>query len=283
MSKSILSKYSRTPKINVRLPLGVSFYNSDIVDGSVNDIPVLPMTARDEMVLKNPDSLLNGEAVVNMIHSCVPSIKNARLVYAPDIEIIILAIIHASYGENLNYTTICPKCKHENNYTYDIPSLIDGCKRFTPPFTIEQNINGDKLIFELVPHTYETITKLGMIQFESNKLHQLISSDSLSEEDKIKEFGKSLNKMSEIQYDALINSVISIKIPEGDVTDRATIKDFFNDASPDLINKISDMLLDINNAGINTKFTASCTKCKHEWDSEIPLDPADFFVKNSNR
>ena len=42
-------------------------------------IPVLPMSTRDEITINTPDALMNGQGVVDMIHSCCPNIKKNGL------------------------------------------------------------------------------------------------------------------------------------------------------------------------------------------------------------
>ena len=56
-------------------------YSDDVLDTSIEEHPVLPMTAKDELIMKNPDALLNGDAVIQVIESCVPTIKNAMALY----------------------------------------------------------------------------------------------------------------------------------------------------------------------------------------------------------
>ena len=59
-----LAGHFRVPKLYTELPSGGKFYDSDTIDFTENDeLPVFPMTAKDEIMLKNPDALLNGEAV----------------------------------------------------------------------------------------------------------------------------------------------------------------------------------------------------------------------------
>ena len=50
------------------------------------ELPVYPMTAIDEITYRTPDALFNGQAVVNVIHSCVPNIKNAWEIPGTDLD-----------------------------------------------------------------------------------------------------------------------------------------------------------------------------------------------------
>ena len=66
-----LKKYYRQPKQFVKLPSNYRFYT----EGSISvpesrEVAVYPMTAKDEMMFKTPDALLNGQATVDVIQSC---------------------------------------------------------------------------------------------------------------------------------------------------------------------------------------------------------------------
>ena len=65
-----LSKYFRKPTIYVQIPTGGRF-NPEIDKTILDEIPIMPMTAIDEISMQNPDELLNGESLMNVIKSCV--------------------------------------------------------------------------------------------------------------------------------------------------------------------------------------------------------------------
>ena len=68
---SILKKYQRQPKLYIDLPSQGKYYS----EGSLTkheEIEVYSMTASDEIIIKTPDALLNGEATARIIANCVP-------------------------------------------------------------------------------------------------------------------------------------------------------------------------------------------------------------------
>ena len=72
-----LKQYFRRPAIYLRLPSEGKFYSQGAIDLPENkEIPIYPMTAIDEITTKTPDMLFNGTAVIEIIKSCVPNIKN---------------------------------------------------------------------------------------------------------------------------------------------------------------------------------------------------------------
>ena len=72
-----LNKYYRQPSIYITLPTKGRYYSADVYTPTqTGEIPVLPMTAKDEIAFKTPDAMLNGQATVDVIKSCCPNILN---------------------------------------------------------------------------------------------------------------------------------------------------------------------------------------------------------------
>ena len=95
-----LRKYFRQPKVYITLPSKGKFY----ADGAIElpesgEFPVFAMTAKDELTMKTPDALLNGQATVDVIKSCIPAIKNPWSMPSIDLDAVLIAIRIATYGE----------------------------------------------------------------------------------------------------------------------------------------------------------------------------------------
>jgi len=110
-----LAKHFRQPKIYLRLPSQGRFWPEGSIDMPENgELPVYSMTAKDELVLKTPDALINGQSTVNLIQSCVPNIKDGFAIPSLDLDALLVAIRIASYGEQLTITATIPNTDIEN-------------------------------------------------------------------------------------------------------------------------------------------------------------------------
>ena len=88
-----LSMFMRQPKIYIKLPSGGLFWpNGSLELSETGEYPVYSMTAKDELMLKVPDALMNGQAIVDVIQHCVPNVKNAWKIPTIDLDIILIAI-----------------------------------------------------------------------------------------------------------------------------------------------------------------------------------------------
>ena len=111
-----LSKYFRQPKLYIKLPSQGKWYGNNSFEPTVTgEIPVYAMTGKDELILKNPDGLLNGQSTVDVIQSCVPNIKNAWEISSLDLDMLLVAIRIATYGPNMDVGHVCPNCGVENS------------------------------------------------------------------------------------------------------------------------------------------------------------------------
>lgn len=108
MNSNPLSQYFRQPAIYIKLPSQGNFYPDGALVAMPNgEYPVLPMTTLDEITYRTPDALFNGQAVVSVIESCMPNIKKGWAVPAVDLDTILVAIRIATYGNDLELSTIC--------------------------------------------------------------------------------------------------------------------------------------------------------------------------------
>ena len=97
-----LSKYFRQPSVYVGLPSGGNYPPTVMERSQTGEIGVQPMTARDEVIFKTPDALMNGQGVVDVIQSCIPQIKDAWQLINYDLDTVFIAIRIATYGETMN-------------------------------------------------------------------------------------------------------------------------------------------------------------------------------------
>jgi hypothetical protein len=270
---SNLNKLYRVPKININLPTGGKYYPENQVKFSMDgSLPIRAMTAKDELMLKSPDSLLNGDCLVHIIQSCVPEITNVRKLLAPDVEAILLGIFHASYGPTMEIKASCPVCNHKNDFELTIREILDDAETFECPasVTIDLGVQDNiptKFVVWVNPYTFETSTKQQLMLFEHSKLLQVMASDTASDEDKVKVFNDSFKKMVEIKFQSVLDSVLEIEINReinGEiqiekVDSKEDIKEFIFNADKDLVDPIIAKIDELNKIGIRKTFDAVCS------------------------
>ena len=286
-----LAEYFRTPEVQQVLPTGGRFFREDEIKLSMSgEIAVYPMTATDDIIIKNPDALLNGDAVERLIKSCVPDIKEPRKISIPDLDVLILAIRKASSGDVLPVNVKCPNCGNEFEFNASIQEILDRALPVTEEDCIVR-LDAEVVVY-LQPYDFMCKTKLDLAAFEETKLLQHLLSAETSDEEKARLFNKSFEKIAELNLDLVSYCIRSIQIPSGPVTDQAFIREFIRKAKKDKIRKIQDGIKHLSSLGIDRKMKINCpgqitkkdddgnarvSDCKHEWETELVFDPSNFF------
>lgn len=273
-----LANYYRQPKIFTRLPSRGRFYKDDSLDQSqTEEYPVYSMTAKDELMMKTPDALMNGQSTVEVIKSCIPSIKNPWNMPSIDLDAVLIAIRIATYGENMELTANCPHCTAENDYEINLTQWLAHMNQFEYQDILEI----DPLTVHVRPYTYQEMTQTSLKTLEQQKIFQIINDEELSDEAKLEKFGESFVKLTELTVDIIAKCISQIDTPDGSTEDKDQIRDFLHNAPKEIFEKVSGH---VNNMKSQMEFppqNVTCNECKKEFVMPIELDQSNFFVVRS--
>jgi|TARA_B110000908_G_C10262273_1_gene460263 hypothetical protein len=232
-----LAGHFRTAKIYFTLPSGGKYYGENCLEMSeTGELPVLPMTAKDELALKTPDALLSGQATVDLIQSCIPNIKNAWSMPSLDIDACLIAIRIATYGEHMSISATAPGTTTQVDYTIDLRNVLD---RYTnAEFDNKFDANGLTCIVR--PLSYKEFSQVSMQTFEEQRIFSLVNNDQIEEDEKLKQFNITFNKIRDITLGMVINSVVSIQVGDDVVTARDHITEFLENTDKSFFKALSD-------------------------------------------
>jgi hypothetical protein len=269
-----LSQYFRQPNIYIKLPSKGQNYPTGALDMPANgELPVYPMTAIDEITYRTPDALFNGQATVNVIQSCIPAIKDGWAVPSIDLDTILIAIRIASYGHNMEFGTTCPACNNASENTLDLRTVLDILS--APDYNASIKYRDLEIYFK--PLTYQNLNDNNQLQFEQQKLLQVIPDATVSESDKMTALTAAFKKLTEITVHSLALSIIAIKTPNALVNEFEYINDFLKNCDRDLFNQIRDHVIKLREQSEMQPLKMTCPECKHEYEQVITLDMSSFF------
>jgi bacterioferritin-associated ferredoxin len=273
-----LSQYFRQPSIYIKLPSQGKNYPAGSLDMPVNgELPVYPMTAIDEITYRTPDALFNGQATVNVIQSCIPSIKNAWAIPSIDLDTILIAIRIASYGHDMDFGTTCPACNDTTERTIDLRTMLESLR--SPNY--EAPIHYGDLEIHFRPLSYKNLNDNSQLQFEQQKLLQVIPDSTVSDADKMTALTKAFKQLTEITVQSLSLSVTAIKTPQALVSEQAYIEDFLKNCDRELFNQIRDHVMKLRELSELQPLKLQCTACQHEYEQSLTLDMTSFFAPAS--
>jgi hypothetical protein len=278
MSNNPLTQYFRQPAVYVRLPSNGKYYaDGAIVMPPNGELPVYPMTAIDEITYRTPDALFNGNAVVNVIKSCIPAIRDPWSVPAMDVDTILVAIRMASYGTTMEISTTCPNCTHEEDYGIDLRNMIDSMK--APDYS-KSLVDGDLEIF-FKPMTYQNLNDNNRRQFEEQKILQILPETDMPEEKRMSALSAALIKLTELAVSTLAQSISAVKTPTALVNEPAYIEDMLKNCDRRLFNKIRDYIVEVKVGAEIQPLTIKCSECTRDYLQAITLDMTSFFADAS--
>jgi hypothetical protein len=278
-----LKRYYRQPQISIQLPSKGKYYPADVVQQTVTgEHQVLPMTAMDELAFRTPDSMMSGQATVDVIKSCIPTILDPWQLVNYDIDTVLIAIRIASYGETMDITSGVPVTGETVTHTVNLPQMLDQLRR--DQITDQCTLQGG-LTVQVNPLTYKQITDSQLKTFEQQRIYAQVSQSEMTAEEKTKRFTDSFHVLSKLNMDLLVSNIAKITLPAGEsVTDRAQIKEFIQNADAKLIKELENKLADIRQQGsikpIKIKATEEQIKAGVPATYEVPItfDNANFFV-----
>lgn len=273
-----LRKHFRQPAIYISLPSSGRWYEpNSLVMPPNRELPVLPMTATDEITSRTPDALFNGSAVISVIASCVPAIKNPWSVPSCDINVLLIGIRIASYGHDMNIASRCPKCSHDHEFVLDLRKLLESLGR--PDYDKKLQI-GD-LTFGFRPLTYRQINDNNILQYEDQKLMRIMNQTDLTDQKKMELIGDSFRKITQLTMIAVSQCIAAISTDSSIVTDQNHIAEYLVNCEKDIFNQIRDHIGELKTVSDFRPLDLTCENCGHQYQQEFSLDISNFFETNS--
>jgi len=276
-----LKKYYRQPKQFIRLPSGYKYYQQGSIEvGESGEVAVYPMTAKDELIFKTPDALLNGEATVTVIQSCVPAIKNAWQMPSIDVDACLIAIRMATYGTTMNVPITVPGTKIEKDYQLDLQGTLD--KLLSAQYQSTVFVGNMEVTTQ--PLSYDQFSKMAIKSFEEARVQELIRNNEMTDEEKLQRFQRSLTKLTDLNVSMVSDTVASIKVDGQLVTDKAMIKDFIENAEKNFFQSILDHLEIQRQAFALPTITVQSSEeerkegAPEEYQIPVQFDTANFFA-----
>lgn len=273
MENNPLQQYFRRPAVYISLPSkGIGYSPQDLDMPENLELPVYPMTAIDEITARTPDALFNGSAVVDLIKSCVPNIKNPWAIKSTDMDAILIGIKAASDSETLEIDTKCPNCGTES--TYGI-SLLAVLSNFTAG-DYETPLEVGDLKFKFRPLTYKEMNQASMGQFEVQKFFNSIM-EIEDQDERNRATKEALEKITYLTMEILSKTIEYIETPSMRVDDTEYILDFMKNCDNKIYNAIRDHSAKLREGTEIKPAHIKCHSCKHEFDQSYTINPTDFF------
>ena len=213
-------------------------------------------------------------AVVSIIKSCIPGIKDPWQMPSVDIDASLIAIRAATNGTDLEVESKCPKCEEESKYGVNLIGLLGKMS----VGNYDNMLNSGELKIKLKPMNYTDINQGNLAQFEMQR--DISSIESIVDQDERNEKSRTtMLKISKMNIDMMMNSIEFIMIPTGEqVIDKAFIGEFLENCDRNVHDLIRKSITSLRENTIIKPQQIKCIHCTYDYDQPLILNVTDFFA-----
>lgn len=239
---------------------------------STGQYPVFPMTLIDEITAKTPDALMSGQAVVDVIRSCIPAIKDPWKASNITIDKALVAIKIASQGGEVEIASECPNCKTQTSYDINLGlslKQIDSSK-------FDQVYDFFGMKFKFRPINYTQVTDAQKMTFELNRAMLKINLiEDINEKKEV--LNKELREFSKYTMRITAQSIEFIESDGVKVDETQFIDEYLANISKQDYEEIRNFVESLRENSKVKPLNLKCPECEHEYKQEYQLDFSDFF------
>jgi hypothetical protein len=272
----------RQPKIYIKLPSEGKFWATGALEPTeTGEYPVYSMTAKDELMLKIPDALISGQAIVDVIQHCMPHVKNAWAIPNIDLDIILIALRIATYGEKMRVPVTMKGISED--YEVDLRYIMNDLMNAIRWESVVQ-INPELVVY-VKPTTYKSMSSSAVTTFETQRVIQIASDNTMSAEEKTKTFKEAIDKLNDLTIGLINSSVYKIDYSDGTTEDKVHIKEFLDNADKEIFDQIKHHLEKLReNNNIKplkvqpTEEMLAAGVANEALEVPLTFDPSTFFV-----
>lgn len=271
-----------------QLPSKGLFYTNGELSPEIKDgiVHVRPMSALDEINMKNADQLFSGSAVETVFRKCVQGIEKPDQLLAKDVDALMIYLRVVTYGPSYEFAArhnchipahlmldkdvepsdeikeelkqYFSEFRREHSYAADVEQIMAKIK-YLDPTTLEDaytvNLPEYNQVVKLRPNQYQQV--LAIVRKNQNK-----TDISVAE-----------------QQENLILLLLGVIESINGVTDEAFIKEWAEQIQPSAVNRIGDKIENVDEWGAEMRWTCKCKDCGETFTVDIPINPVSFFTE----
>lgn len=283
-----LSDYFRQPGTYITLPSSGRYYKQPPKLTDSGELAIYPMTAKDELRLKNPDALFNGEAMRGVIKSSCPDIADVDEIPSADVDMILVAIKMASYGDDMPMD-ISHGCNESDGKSQTINvslgQIIGTLKPIPDKLGVVKLANN--LEVHLRPYNLKDQSRLLRMQFDSMRALQASEQREEAVEKQTLIANTGFAQLVDLSHDLMIGAIQKVVIPgSGDgepqeITEVKFIADWLGNLDRSSVDRLEEELKQFQEFGIIREVSAKCDYCGESYKTDMLFDPTSFFSVGS--
>lgn len=260
MSNPLLASL-KIPGELVRLPSGGTLYDEGVIDPSVTnaEVTVYPMTAYDEICMRNIGEVINGRSISNVFSRCIPQILKPDELFGKDVDTLFMVLRKVTYGSSLtvSYKHDCEEAK-SHKYNISLNNLLNTTKYIDPT---------------LINEDFTVVLENGqVVQLRPLKFKDILSIMAEARDIDYENFSQFTVQQK------LLRSTVHLIRAVDDVKDPELIQEWLETIPVTWFTQITDKSGISNSWGPESTYTIVCEDCGKEVVIDVPINPLTFFL-----
>ena len=297
----LLNPLKKVPGISITLPTRAILYDNGEVSQEVvesgGEIHIRPLSTRDELLMRTPDLILNGQAFSHVCKNSIEGINEPLELYQADHDAILVGLRIATYGDlfpikipNAEYDQKDEESKEILDFDLNLRTILQDGASLGDIEEYQVKLEGTGQVVTVQPLRVKMAINMLHKQLEDNakikaKRGFLLSDpENTTLEQREKEallgveetFARTTDQVTEIQDDFLINAIRDV---DG-VRDSKNILEWYQ--RPELTAKdfypVRDVMEKFVGLGIKQTMEVTDPRSGKSWETSLPINPMDFFV-----
>lgn len=256
-----------------QLPSRGLFYRNGELADNVKDgeVHVHPMSALDEINMKNPDQLFSGAAVNTVFSRCVPAVLKPTELLSKDVDAIMVYLRAVTYGSSYEFLAK-HSCESKPIVNEKGESVIPESKEHSYVANLDEMIANMKIIDPtLVNQMYTVKLPSYEVKLRPNRYSQVL--------DILKANENKTEITVEDQQKNLVMMLMGVIESVNGVTDQNHLKEWIEQIPSPLVNRIAEKIENVNDWGTDLRVNVKCRDCGEPFSVEIPINPVSFFIE----
>ncbi len=259
----------RLPGETVRIPSRSVLYTEQQVDPQViesgGELHVYPMTTYEEILMKTPDLLFSGQAIVQTFARCIPQIRNPLELFAKDVDFLLVVLRKATYGSSIDvrYKHTCADAR-TNTYSINVQEFLGRVKELDADNFASHNIM-------TLPNNQVVKIRPFLLKDVIAASQRAMAQQNIDEQTDM-EFAENMRT-------TIIEGLSPAIVQVDNTTDRGFVKEWLDKLPAPWVDQISAFAENVNKFGIEFQSPVKCMDCGEELMLNVPLNPQSFFTQ----
>ena len=233
-------------------------------------IQIWGMGFYDLLSLKNPDGLMNGESIANIISRLAPLVSHPRALSESEYQTVLHGIWIATYGDRLDVTVDCSNCGEHVDFEMDLIQSLNEIERDNTPTSVI-----DDITFEFQEPSFNDLIAYRTHSYSLAKAMASVSRDVNQQVD-IKTLHEYLREYQASDLAIKAKRIRKISYQNDEYEHPKDVLEILKNLNKNVYRDLDRV---VKRGAFNKPVKVKCGECGHVNNTSVNLDPSTHFYQ----